>query len=380
LGLSSEQAYRQALEANDIKQEVADRMIGDTPPPQADIDTYIGENAAMYAGKRISIIFFTTDAKDPEKSAEAIRVKAEEAHQELIDGADFAAVVTKYMEGSSLADSGGDLGWGYEYYTPQEIQDALAALELDQASDVIVILSETPAADGSAETTKTSTFYIVKYTDDFPLTTEELTGPVDVSKVPQDIIETLTEEFTAQWKATNQDKFFLDLAASNEIVINPMPEGLSYDVDMSLAGTGEGPEPEIPDVEWDNPFEGKTVPNPQFDESGLGISDIAEGPGVEVKAGDVVEVHYVGYLEDGTEFDNSFKRDAPYKVTVGAGGVIKGWDLGLVGMKVGGLRMLVIPPALAYGSSGYSSIPPNATLTFYLQLVSVNGDSTGYSE
>ena len=376
IGFSSEQAYRQALEANDIKQEVAEKMIGDTKPSQTEIDTYISENAATYAGKRISIIVFATDAKDPAKSTEAVRAEAEKAHQELVGGADFAALAKKHMEGSQLADTGGDLGWGVEHYVPKEIQDALATLELDQISDVIEIVNETPASDGSDKTVKTSTFYIVKYTDDFPLTEEELKNPVDVSKVPQDVADTLTEEYVAQKKKTDQDKFFLDLAASNEIVINPMPEGLSYDVDMSLAGTGEESEPE---VDWDNPFEGKTVPEPRFDENGLGISDIVEGPGVEVKKGDVVKVHYVGYLDDGKEFDNSFKRDEPYEVTVGAGGVIKGWDLGLVGMKVGGQRMLIIPPELAYGSGGYGKIPPNATLTFYLQLVSVNGDSTGYS-
>jgi FKBP-type peptidyl-prolyl cis-trans isomerase len=88
-------------------------------------------------------------------------------------------------------------------------------------------------------------------------------------------------------------------------------------------------------------------------------------------------VHYTGYLEDGTVFDSSVEQGTPYKVTIGQGFVIQGWEQGLVGMKMGGKRRLVIPPELAYGEKGQGAIPPNTTLIFDIELLSVNGNSTG---
>ncbi|MEN9920938.1 MAG: hypothetical protein RL538_831 [Candidatus Parcubacteria bacterium] len=101
------------------------------------------------------------------------------------------------------------------------------------------------------------------------------------------------------------------------------------------------------------------------------IEDIKVGEGVEVKAGDTVSVHYVGTLQDGTEFDSSKKRGQPFEFTVGGGQVIKGWEEGLVGMKVGGQRILVIPPEKAYGEKGIGPIPGNATLVFAIELLEV---------
>ncbi|RMD62438.1 FKBP-type peptidyl-prolyl cis-trans isomerase [Candidatus Parcubacteria bacterium] len=109
----------------------------------------------------------------------------------------------------------------------------------------------------------------------------------------------------------------------------------------------------------------------QPDTSGLVVEDIQEGTGKEVHNGDRVRVHYKGTLEDGTVFDSSYQRKQPFEFTVGQGAVIKGWDLGLLGMKVGGKRKLVIPPSLAYGKEGRGSIPPNATLTFEIELLDI---------
>ncbi len=103
----------------------------------------------------------------------------------------------------------------------------------------------------------------------------------------------------------------------------------------------------------------------------LVIDDILVGTGDEVEVGDTVAVHYVGTLQDGQEFDNSKKRGEPFSFTVGEGMVIKGWEDGLVGMKVGGQRILVIPPDLAYGSQGIGPIPPNSTLVFSIELLEV---------
>jgi peptidylprolyl isomerase len=101
------------------------------------------------------------------------------------------------------------------------------------------------------------------------------------------------------------------------------------------------------------------------------IEDVKVGEGAEVKSGDTVEVHYIGTLQNGTEFDNSKKRGTPFEFTVGGGQVIKGWEEGLIGMKVGGNRILVIPPDMAYGDKGIGPIPPNSTLVFAIELVEI---------
>ena len=104
----------------------------------------------------------------------------------------------------------------------------------------------------------------------------------------------------------------------------------------------------------------------------LGTEDIKTGDGAEVKGGDTVSVHYTGTLTDGTKFDSSKDRNEPFSFTVGVGEVIKGWDLGLIGMKVGGVRKLTIPSDLGYGEQGSPPvIPPNSTLVFEIELLEV---------
>lgn len=101
--------------------------------------------------------------------------------------------------------------------------------------------------------------------------------------------------------------------------------------------------------------------------------DVVVGDGPVVEVGDTVTVDYVGRLADGTEFDNSYVRGTPYTFTVGVGQVIRGWDQGVPGMRVGGQRSLTIPPNLAYGSTPPPGIPANATLVFDIELHSIQG-------
>jgi FKBP-type peptidyl-prolyl cis-trans isomerase FkpA len=116
------------------------------------------------------------------------------------------------------------------------------------------------------------------------------------------------------------------------------------------------------------PVEGK----PTTTSSGLKYWDVKVGTGATATAGKKVTVHYTGWLTNGTKFDSSVDRKKPFEFTLGAGRVIKGWDEGVQGMKVGGKRRLEIPPSLGYGAQGAGGvIPPNATLIFDVELLDV---------
>jgi FKBP-type peptidyl-prolyl cis-trans isomerase FkpA len=107
-------------------------------------------------------------------------------------------------------------------------------------------------------------------------------------------------------------------------------------------------------------------------ESGLQYVELKEGNGERARSGDTVEVHYTGWLKDGKKFDSSLDRREPFRFRLGAGQVIKGWDEGVAGMRVGGKRKLIIPPELGYGKRGAGGvIPPNAELIFEVELLKI---------
>ena len=109
---------------------------------------------------------------------------------------------------------------------------------------------------------------------------------------------------------------------------------------------------------------------------GLQVTDTKRGSGPEARKGQTVSVHYTGWLyndgQQGAKFDSSRDRNRPLQFTLGSGRVIKGWEAGIAGMKVGGRRTLIIPPDMGYGANGFrSSIPPNATLKFDVELLGI---------
>lgn len=122
-------------------------------------------------------------------------------------------------------------------------------------------------------------------------------------------------------------------------------------------------------------FTGRAKPQPGAEvttPSGLKYIDEVIGTGDSPKLGRNVTVHYTGTLVDGTKFDSSVDKGQPYTFPIGAGAVIKGWDEGIMTMKVGGKRRLIVPPTLGYGANGRGAkIPPNATLIFELELLDV---------
>jgi FKBP-type peptidyl-prolyl cis-trans isomerase len=135
---------------------------------------------------------------------------------------------------------------------------------------------------------------------------------------------------------------------------------LSILLAVSVAGAGQTTKP-------GGAMDEKVVTTP----SGLKYVDLVVGTGPEAEAGKTVVVHYKGWLTDGTPFDSSVDR-GPFSFALGAGRVIKGWDEGVAGMKVGGKRKLVIPPQLGYGARGAGSvIPPNAELIFEVELLKI---------
>lgn len=154
----------------------------------------------------------------------------------------------------------------------------------------------------------------------------------------------------------------LDPDDSNPALFTMAPEtNPSTETDPALAQGAEALGGEI------------TAPRERVTESGLRITDLEEGKGAEARSGQTVSVHYRGTLENGREFDSSYGR-GPFRFPLGAGRVIRGWDEGVAGMRVGGKRRLVVPPDLAYGSRGAGGvIPPDATLIFEVELLEVDG-------
>jgi FKBP-type peptidyl-prolyl cis-trans isomerase len=157
--------------------------------------------------------------------------------------------------------------------------------------------------------------------------------------------------------------------ACSKLTSPPSPEPISTDTSVTGASAAKAPPPR-PSA---TAPAAAAAPAPPIDPNAKLVStDTVVGKGPAAKTGDTVSVHYVGTLTDGKEFDSSRKRNQPFVFTLGQGRVIKGWDQGVVGMKVGGKRKLVIPAVLAYGDRAMGPmIPAGSTLNFDIELVEI---------
>jgi hypothetical protein len=156
------------------------------------------------------------------------------------------------------------------------------------------------------------------------------------------------------------------VSGCNRLTTPPEPEPMGNESPVAAAAV---PRPSAAPPHTPAPA---PAPTPSGPEKPLGIVDVSVGKGPEAKAGDKVKVHYTGTLTDGSQFDSSRTRNQPFEFTLGKGMVIKGWDQGVAGMKVGGKRKLTIPASLGYGARGMGGkIPPNSTLLFDVELVEI---------
>lgn len=160
-----------------------------------------------------------------------------------------------------------------------------------------------------------------------------------------------------------------------EVVVEPPPPETGEEPEATEPEPGEGETTEAAEegASAEEATEAKPAGEWTTTDSGLKYRDVKVGDGPSPEPGDMVVVHYTGTLKDGTKFDSSRDRDEPFSFAIGRGEVIEGWDEGVITMKVGGKRELVIPPDLGYGETGTPGgpIPPNAELHFDVELLEI---------
>jgi FKBP-type peptidyl-prolyl cis-trans isomerase len=266
----------------------------------------------------------------------------------------------------------------YEVYTPEPTQEELEQYVIE---NVAAYLTASAQSDDAGEQADTGDGTAAGAGDDAtseasatPPPNDGYSIPADGNVVFADVPASIVDALKAQWATANKQVKFQawieELVETADVQINDMPKDVPYNVDMSIATTTDSSNTSA------DTSAGTSTPEAiaAAEAAGLVIVDTQLGDGATATDGSTIKVLYTGMLEDGTVFDASSQHNnEPIELVLGAGKVIKGWDAGLVGMNVGGKRTLTIPGSLGYGSAGNgATIPPDATLIFEVELVSVS--------
>ncbi|MDR2715018.1 MAG: FKBP-type peptidyl-prolyl cis-trans isomerase [Coriobacteriales bacterium] len=378
-GFADENDYRETILIGDLQMQLADAL--EVEPTTEELSAFVAVNQT--ATYRSSAIILQPSDK---LTQDDITKLVAEIQQKLKDGAEFAALAKEYSTDKKSAEKGGDMGWDLVLLDLDEnYVETLWELKVGEVSkpikgsddffnDSTTILIQCteiyePNPEKASENAKNGTEEqgaegaagnegaegSETEATEKPAEEPEADAPtVDLKTVPEGVVEFFKKAWINQNKAAAFKEFIEKKLEEADLVINPMPKNLPYDVDMG------------------DPYPGSTKEAVDAAlEGGLIIEDLEEGTGEAAEGGSIVEVYYTGTLEDGTVFDSNVDTGEPFKLVLGSRSVIPGWDAGLVGMKAGGKRKLTIPAGLAYGEQGQGSIPPNATLYFEITLVSV---------
>ena len=338
-GYLSEADYRNELIVGDLQAQILE--IKKFEPTSQELEDYVLSLISYYTGKRSSAIQLQPTEEQTQEDIDAI---AAEIMQKLEEGTAFADLAREYSTDEETASEGGDMNWEAMAYLDEAYLEVLHALNVGETSEPF--------------TTEDGITYIIACTDEF---TADEDGNIAFNSVPADIVEVFRDYWVSTNQTTKFQEYIEDLLDKADFVIFPMPQNVPYNVDMSLAQ-------EIPDNEEEP--EDYSASSPEAVEAaiaaGLVIQDVEMGAGDTAEPGSTVTVQYTGVFEDGVIFDSG-----EISFVLGRGEVIAGWDAGIVNMQVGGIRQLIIPPALGYGNEDYSSIPGGSTLYFDVELVSV---------
>jgi hypothetical protein len=207
-----EAAFVLELTASDVYSELMAVNSQTADPTTEEIDAYVSENVASYAGQRISEIYLPYDSDEGE-DAESARAQADEALSRIRAGEDFATVADEYNT-SGATDAGGDIGWGMSSYLSEECTAVLETMNVGDVSDVI---------------DSDSAFFILMVTDEYTLPES---GEVEVDLVPVSLRDLLADDLANANSSQAQSDYYNTLVESSLVIITPMPEGLPYDVDM----------------------------------------------------------------------------------------------------------------------------------------------------
>lgn len=250
-GFASEENYRSTLEISDLRNKLMEQETPLPTPTTEELQVQADTKAVFYEGKRSSQILFIAEN---EQTTEDVQAEAEEVLALLDEGTDFAELAMAYSDNPETAAKGGDAGWDSLSSFVSEYENELNVLEVGQTSGLV----QTNLG-----------IYIIRCTDEYVLPDD---GTVDLNTMPEEIKQTISDELSKTLQQNNFQTYLSNLVQSAEVVINPMPSGLSYDVDMGTAAADE--ETVTPETEKES--EEGTAGSGSVDTENEGVDDGSE--------------------------------------------------------------------------------------------------------